>query len=179
MADVSSQFSLERAADRLEIQHRVYQYCRGVDRLDYATARDAFHPDAFDDHGYYKGDVDGLLKGIFERHKAVPFSFHLIGNVFIEFSSQDEAMCESYALTWLDAGKTPEDEEKSMLIANRFVDHFTRREGAWRIAKRTVLPVTATTFSGPPPIPTKDWTQPTRDMNDPSQLLRKALGLIV
>jgi hypothetical protein len=142
------QFSLASAADRLEIQHRIYQFCRAVDRLDLEIARDAFHPDAFDNHGAYQGGVDGLFDWVRTRHATLPVSFHHVGNIFIEFSGPDDARCESYVLTWQSV--TPETdimglcgnsgETVELLAAGRYVDHFTRRDGAWRIQKRVSFP---------------------------------------
>jgi len=187
------QFSLERAADRLEIQHRIYQFCRAADRFDLEGARDAYHPDAFDNHGPYKGGVDGLFKWIHERHKTLPFSYHHVGNIYIEFSGPDEAMCESYVLTWqsvlpessmlVDDEKQPGEKEQvfEMLGVGRYVDHFTRRDGAWRIQRRTMVAESAMKV---PEMPGgkkcfgPDWAKGTRDKNDPSQVLRAELGLL-
>jgi SnoaL-like domain len=190
MSDVE-QFSLRRAADRLEIQHRIYQFCRAVDRLDLEIARDAFHPDALDDHGVFKGGVDDLFDWVRRRHADLPFSYHHVGNIFIEFSSDDEAMCESYVLTWqsvspaanilADGGATNGDGRVfETIAAGRYVDHFTRRDGAWRIQKRISFPESAMIV--PEPSSGKlsfgtQWAKPTRDRSDPSQRLRALLGL--
>ncbi len=182
---LTDQFSLQRAMDRLEIQHRIVQFFRGVDRLDFDAVRDCYHPDGYDDHGAYKGGVDGFIDWLRIRHVTVPISFHHIGNIHIEFTGADEAICESYGLTIQSvspqanvlqqgdkAGQTFE-----MLAAGRYIDTFTRRDGAWRILRRITLPEVAyrmpekMTF-GP------EFTKGTRDLTDPSQVIRRELGLI-
>lgn len=174
------QFSMARVADRSEILHRVYQFCRGADRLDLAIALQAFHIDASVHHGPYKGDPAGLLNGIAERQRTLPFSFHQVGNVLIEFSGPDDAMSEAYVLVWQSRPADGDGKNTEMLAASRYVDHFTRREGAWRIQNRTTIPGTTMTIPaaseghmlfGP------EWAKGSREDNDPSQVLRRQLGI--
>jgi hypothetical protein len=184
---MNNDFSLEHVADRMEIQHRIYSYSRGVDRLDLELAKSAFHPDAIDDHGVYKGNVEGMIEWIKERHKTIPLSFHSIGNIFIEFAGPDDALCESYCFVWQTV--TPESslfakEENNepagiyeTLTINRYVDHFTRRDGAWRIQKRTTVVESWMQVPGSPNEIGSEWTESRRDLNDVSQLLRAKLGI--
>jgi hypothetical protein len=180
----TGQFGIERTRDRLEITHRVHQFCRGVDRLDLELARGAFHPDAIDNHGVTKGSVDDLMAWIAERHKSVPFSYHHVGNIFIEFVGPDDAMCESYVLTWQSAPEAdgaPGGGERvpEMLAAGRYVDHFSRRHGEWRIQTRVSFPesVGLIEFTSNPFVADPGWAHGTRDADDPSQVLRQELGL--
>lgn len=182
------QFSARRTDDRLEIQHRLYQYCHGVDRLDFAQVREAYHADAYDDHGPYKGDVDGLIQWMHDRHPKIDLCLHYICNVLIDFTDQDSASCESYAIcihTYA-AGASPfpsEDPEstiksQTMLSSYRYVDHFTRREGRWRIQKRIVvnelINVQPTSTVGNVQIP-MSLALGQRGRDDPSEILRSQL----
>lgn len=176
------QFSPARMADRMEIQHRIYQFCRAADRYDPESARSAFWPDAFDNHGVYQGDVDGLFAWITERHAALQFSYHHVGNIFIEFAGEDDAFCESYVFTWQSTGPKGADGSRGpeMMAAGRYVDHFQRRAGRWRIFRRTSFgdafaTVSSADVSGLLSHP--GWARGTRDMNDPSFILRRELGL--
>ena len=47
-----------RLRDRHEIQECLFRYVRGVDRRNWDLVRSAYHPDAYDDHGNYKGNID-------------------------------------------------------------------------------------------------------------------------
>lgn len=47
---------LQHVRDRQAIHDVVMLYCRGVDRCDEAIVRSAYHADAFDDHGYWRGN---------------------------------------------------------------------------------------------------------------------------
>lgn len=146
-------YSPERLADRARIQDQVYRWCRAIDRLDYDEIRGVFHSDAIDDHGPFKGDVDGLIEWIRTRHQHIVSSMHLVGNMLIEFAGPGTAVCESYVtclqrysaegaagLAQLAGGGTEiAGHATDLLIVVRYVDRFERRDGDWRIAARTVV----------------------------------------
>lgn len=118
-------------------------------------------------------------------------SFHSLGQTFIEFAGPDDAMAETYYLAWQSVtpganvmGVDPRDDtsadEYEMLSAGRYVDHVTRKDGAWRIQKRVtvvdssmVVPMPA---SGPIRFPI-NWEPSRRDGDDASLRLRRRLGI--
>lgn len=146
-------YSPERIADRVAITDTMYRWCRSIDRLDMAGIRSVFHPDATDDHGAFKGNVDALVDWVTNRHQTIPFSMHQISNILIEFASEDLALVETYA--WCVQRYPPEARPSLMQLTGgtggasggsidsmscvRYVDRFERREGEWRIARRTVV----------------------------------------
>jgi SnoaL-like protein len=184
------QFTPERLADRAEITQRLQQYSQGVDRRQYSLARDMFHPDAHISHAGYEGDPAGLFEIVEARNKDLEFSFHALLNISIEFGSEDEAVTETYSLSWLtelsgvgeisppnvEPGRTFE-----RLSAARYNDRFTRRNGEWRSEERItaiegslVLPSPETgRFQFPP-----TWKGGRRDFSDPSYVLRRKAGLL-
>ena len=85
MAD-EQDFTLPDIAARMEIIHVMNRWCRAVDRCDWEAIRDVFHPDGHDDHGIYKGDVDGLIAWLSERHKTISRSMHLMGNMPVSYT---------------------------------------------------------------------------------------------
>jgi hypothetical protein len=184
-------YSPERLADRMQIQDTMYRWCRSVDRLDFEAMRGVFHPDAMDIHGAYNGGVDGLVDWIRARHRDIPFSMHAVSNMLIEFAGPDLALVESYvrttqrypaeaaqALAQLAGGKAPEG-AMDLLTCSRYVDRFERRDGAWKILKRTlvadwkqVVPVPADA-----PRPVAGWESGRRSQDDFVFRERQALGL--
>src|SRR5215210_6467344 len=62
---------IRRLIDRAGIQDLMARYARSVDRRDWDAVRSTFHPDAHDDHGDYKGDVDGFITWVSERHAKI------------------------------------------------------------------------------------------------------------
>jgi hypothetical protein len=186
------QFSLERLAARAEIQDVIYRWCRAVDRCDWHALPDIFHPDARDNHGIYIGDIDGLTAWLSERHKSITRSAHFVTNILIEFTDNDNAVVETYALALQrypgDAGKSTRaaiaggvdvgDQAFDMLISGRYIDHFQWRE-EWKILDRTVifdnsvlLPVAAAAAQLG-----SDWAISKRDQSDPMWALREKHGL--
>jgi hypothetical protein len=183
-----NQFTAERVAARQEIQHRVLQFCRAVDRLDLDLAREAFHADALDDHGAYKGDIDGLVTWVRERHKTLRYSCHHVGSIYVEFAGDQDAFVESHVWVWqsvtpnariFDIPGAPADGEFELLSPGRYVDHFTLRDGAWRIQRRVTLSESAMAVpgGGGADASAVGFASPTRDADDPAEQLRIKLGL--
>lgn len=189
---MSNDYSLERIADRMQIQDTMYRWCRSVDRLDFELMKTVFHPDATDAHGAYDGGVAGLMDWIRNRHRDIPFSMHAVSNLLIEFAGPDLALVESYvrttqrypaeaaqALAQLAGGKAPEG-AMDLLTCSRYVDRFERRNGEWKILKRTlvadwkqVVPVAA---DAPKAVP--GWESGVRSQEDFVFRERKAMGLV-
>lgn len=181
-----------RLADRFAIQECLFRYVRGVDRRDWALVRSAYHPDAHDDHGNYKGGIDGFIDSLVARHATIEQSMHVVGNVVIEFDGPDGALVEAYFIThqrlspsagdarlaYLRGGAVgPEDAVETEVIG-RYVDRMTRREGAWKIAHRQVVFEVFRGQVAPAGGGLRDnWVVSRRDGSDPIELSRRELGL--
>ncbi|GAA4332997.1 nuclear transport factor 2 family protein [Pigmentiphaga soli] len=186
-------YSPARIADRMAIQDTMYRWCRAVDRLDFDGIRSVFHPDAIDRHGPFEGSVDGLVEWIRERHRAIPFSMHQISNILIEFAGPDLALVETYvrtvqrypaeakaALAQLSGGAQGRDGlGADLFTCSRYVDRFERRDGEWRIARRTLVQDWKQIVDVPAdaPRPREGWLVGRRDRQDPLYLERAELGL--
>jgi SnoaL-like domain len=143
----------QRLLDKEAIRETMCRYARGVDRRDYDLVRSVYHPDAFDDHGTYKGGVDGLIEWIARRHATIEQSMHTLCNSTIEFLSDDVAVSETYLITtqrypaeaketiqaWVGDMKVGANERLSVTMYARMIDRFERRAGEWKVAKRTVI----------------------------------------
>jgi SnoaL-like domain len=171
--------------DRIAIHDLMARYASAVDRRDWARVRDTFHPDAHDDHGEYKGGVDGFIAWVSQRHADVSHSMHFLGNCLIEFASADVAMVETYfiakqtiprgggpASTMLserkDGGGGSEAE-----IWGRYIDVAEKRKGEWRTVKRVVAfdVMHAGPLSSLALKPT--WARSRRDQSDPLHAMRE------
>ena len=147
------QYSPARIADRFMIQDLMYRWCRAVDRLDKQGMLDIFHPGAIDSHGPYIGAAEGLVDWILVRHKPIATSSHFIGNLLIEFVTEDLALVESYVrtiqqyppegkaqLAQLTGGASGNPEAATdMFTSSRYMDRVERRNGEWRIARRDLI----------------------------------------
>ena len=167
-----------RLADRIQIQDCLFRYARGVDRKDWNLVRSAYHADAHDDHGEYKGGVEGFIESLARRHSTIEQSLHLIGNVVIEFDAEDSALVEAYFTTHQRDAPLPDHTSVEVEAIGRYIDRMVRRGGDWRIARRTVVLEVlrrhpAREGGGLP----DGWVRARRDGHDPLEISRRALGL--
>ena len=182
---------LERLANRAEINDVMFRYARGVDRRDWQSVRACFHDDATDDHADFKGAIDEFIPWVSKMHAALPDSCHFLGNSLIEFASETKAVVETYFFAVLRLG-AQSGQHRAMLasgsedaatgdtdldVIGRYVDHFEKRDGAWRIARRVVV------FDRTRTQPTQDsplkphWALGRRDGDDPIYAWRRQAGL--
>ncbi|WP_345540629.1 nuclear transport factor 2 family protein [Variovorax defluvii] len=130
-------------SDRVAIRDVMGRYARAVDRGDFELLRSVFHADGYDDHGPYKGGVDGFIHWLKERFTDDAPMQHFLGNSLIEFADANLALVETYYV----ASRPPKGGEvKSgqegfyVLSWGRYVDRFERRGAEWRVAyRRTVV----------------------------------------
>jgi hypothetical protein len=187
------QYSPARIADRFMIQDLMYRWCRAVDRLDRQGMLDIFHPGAIDSHGPYTGPAEGLVDWILQRHEPIAVSSHFIGNLLIEFVTEDLALVESYVrtiqqyppegkaqLAQLTGGASGDPEAAmDMFTSSRYMDRVERRHGEWRIARRDLIqdwkqlvPVQFKALQ-----PHEGWIIGRRDGQDALEGARRELGL--
>lgn len=128
---------LEELLAKQAIMEVLHSYCRGVDRLDVDLVRDIYHEDAFDDHGYWSGRGHDFAPFVVNRLRAEnAWTTHSITNALIEVRG-DLALCESQVMVHL---KRRTDGPVIVdVMGARYVDRFSRRDGAWKIDERTVV----------------------------------------
>lgn len=133
----------ERLLDELiakqEIHEVMMRYCRGVNRLDPDLVRSCFQPDAYEDHGAFKGSaVDFSAAFTPERFTAFKSMFHLVGNELVELDG-DRAAHEAY-FVGCHRYEDESGEEMDVFFGGRYLSVFERRNnGHWLIARRTVV----------------------------------------
>ncbi|OZI43233.1 nuclear transport factor 2 family protein [Bordetella genomosp. 4] len=162
------------------IEQNLYRYGRGVDRRDWELVRSAYHPDAYDNHGSYKGDIDGFIASLKKRHAAIERSIHLISNVMVDFIDDDSALVESYftAHQRIAAGVAGDMALDNQSIG-RYLDHVTRRDGLWRIQRRDVVfDFYFTQPAADSPRLTADVSRSRRDADDLLFVRRAELGMV-
>jgi hypothetical protein len=135
---------LEELQAERDIRRVLLKYFRANDRLQLDELAAAYHPDAYDDHGTYKGDVKGLIEWIRNRHRSIVQSMHLAGNSLIELQA-DRARVETYCMlvqherTGCVNLATRQPAIRQFVFGLRYVDRFERRGGDWRIVHRVVV----------------------------------------
>jgi len=129
---------IDEIAARLEIQDVLCTYARGVDRGDHDALASVYHEGATDHHCNFSGPAAEFVQGLVDRAKHDPIvGQHHITNTKIAMDGRDDARVESYFLAFrphVEAG------EKWLAVAGgRYLDHFQRRDGAWKIRARQVV----------------------------------------
>ena len=170
---------LDELLEGERIRSALRRYARGVDRRDWALVASTYHPDGYDDHGGYKGDIPGLLQWLERRHAVIEQSMHFLGNCSVDFLSKTAAIAETYCIvyqrygeearetikTWLGDEPLPAGKKLLAQLACRYVDRFEKREGEWRIARRTVV-MEEVTASTEPVRARPDYAWARRDRSD-------------
>jgi hypothetical protein len=126
--------ALRKLIDRQAIIDCIIKTTRGRDRDDEELFRDAYHPDAVEDHGGYIGGLDGLCGYLDVAMSYFSGYQRYVGNMDIDIDG-DEAHVESYYLITL----RMENSTTLMMSGGRYLDRLEKRDGEWRIATRVVV----------------------------------------
>ena len=122
-----------------QIHNALLSYCRGIDRLDPVAVAAGFHPGAeLRDYGAepmsIETFVDHALASLRKRFSATQ---HRISNTSIDFDRDATgALVETYVLAF---HVSVSDGDTFLHTFNgRYIDRFEERDGAWKIAMRTL-----------------------------------------
>jgi hypothetical protein len=124
-------------AARRDIADAAHRYMRGLDRLDPALQRTAFHDDAWIDCGLMAGDADAFVAFSQDLLAGMEGTQHLLGQVRIEVSG-DTALGECYFQAW-HGTRDEAGQPRDLFIAGRYIDEYACKNGEWKIAKRTLI----------------------------------------
>jgi len=130
--------TLSRMSAECEIRDVLATYAHAVDRQDWELLRTAFHPDAFDDHGPYRGDVDGLVQFLRAEFARVETSTHTLGQVWCHHHDVATVNAETVASA-VHRHVRRDGSLVDLTFAVRYLDRFERRDGRWAIARRLVV----------------------------------------
>lgn len=121
-----------------EIREVLFRYARGIDRLDFDLVTACYHPDAYDDHGTFKGNVPDFIEMCRNFLPRFVCTQHFMGNMLIEVDG-DVARAETYAVAY-HRQELPDGSGKDDVFGVRYVDRFEKRSaaGPWLIAHRVV-----------------------------------------
>ena len=123
--------------DKQEIYEALMRYCRAIDRCDEELLRTVYHPDAWDDHGTFNGPASEFIPWVMQGlHERFTLTTHIVTNVLIEVEG-DTGHSESYVNSF--HLEQRDGQEWEWVFSGRYVDRFERRNGAWKIARRTTV----------------------------------------
>ena len=131
--DSTLETKLRAMLDRHEIHQVMLRYGRGLDRLDNELARSCYWDDATEDHGHFVGHPDQFIPWADGTSLAFESTQHAILNHFCDLQG-DDAYTETYYQFTGIAKTAPH-----FGSVGRYIDHFQRRNGEWRIANRVTI----------------------------------------
>lgn len=129
--------SLETLLAEAEIRDVHLRFCRANDRRDEKLMRSCFHPDAVIEL-HKTLDVDAFIslgKAILSQYTV---TWHNTGNQLVEVDG-DSAWAEHYTISSHRIAADDQGPERDLIAYGRYIDRMERREGSWRIAKRTLI----------------------------------------
>lgn len=138
-----TQTDREAAIDELlakqEIRDALMRYSRGIDLLDPDLVKSAYHPDAYDDHGTFKGNAFEFAEHVMVGLSNLTCTEHFLGNSHIEVDG-DRAYSETYHVAYHRIPAGDDGVATDFTWGGRYVDVFERRDGGpWLILHRTVV----------------------------------------
>jgi len=131
--DLAVENKLRDMLDRHEIWQVLQRYGRGLDRFDRDLVRSCYFDDAIDDHGSFVGKVEDFTDWAIEVSRSCISHHHNVLNHYCELDG-DDAYCETYFLCIRVVASPPH-----RMSMGRYIDHFQRRKGEWRIANRVTV----------------------------------------
>lgn len=149
--------AVQELLDKQAIAEVMITYCRALDRLDEELLRSVFHPDSQHNHGFKGPSSDPGAKGKdgqpgdFVGHalqvlRGMTRAHHQLGNILIEVQPGGTvAYTEAYFTAYerMRAKGDPKaapnawDTEMDMWVGGRYMDRMEKRNGVWKIARRT------------------------------------------
>jgi hypothetical protein len=132
--DAELERKLRELIDRQDIWSLLLRYGRGIDRLDRALIRSCYWDDAIDDHHTFVGSADAFIDWAFAFSRDYnTVHHHGVNNHYVELDG-DDAHGETY-YTFIGANRQP----PHLLSIGRYIDHYQRRDGVWKIANRVCV----------------------------------------
>jgi hypothetical protein len=166
--DVGRDPAVQEMLDKAAIREVLWRYCRGVDRRDPDIVSSCYHPDAHDDHVGHVYTGGSVGQGLVDwMNEIMVKTSHNITTNTIEVDG-DSAGSESYTTSMHVTKGQGGAEDRLMLSVARYVDRFERRDGAWKISSRLVVPEFTSLVSAQlfpfEPLATQDRTDPSYEV---------------
>jgi hypothetical protein len=122
--------------DREKIRDCLARVSRGLDRRDPDLLRAGYWPDATDDEGVSTVSVDELVAWVAPGDPAMVLTAHTLGQSLIDLRD-DTAFVETHVLAYHRVAV--DGEERDVVLGGRYLDRLDKRDGQWRISRRTLI----------------------------------------
>jgi len=162
--------TLDELASESEIRDIHIRYCRANDRRDEELMRSCFHPDAVIEL-HEPLSVEAFLAMGRQVLGLFSVTWHNTGNQLVEVDG-DAAWAEHYTISSHRIPARDTGPERDFVVSGRYVDRMERRDGVWKIARRTMLVDFTRTDVVAPGEPGMGGKAGARDRTDPSYTWR-------
>jgi hypothetical protein len=128
---------LQVLLDQKACEDVVLRYGRTLDWLDQAGQEECFWPDAEIDYGFFRGTGEEWVPVVMAVEASSVRRWHLSTGIMVQVQGSS-AKSECYGLS----EGTVEDEQGNLvdtLFGGRYLDELEKRDGQWRISKRTYI----------------------------------------
>ena len=120
------------------ITEQIYNYSRGLDRMDKELALSVWHSDAtVDIGGNAKMTGPEWIESAWQTHEKITSHAHTMANIQIKVTG-NTAVSESYFIASLHAEPTQESANTS-LIRGRYVDSWSHKNDRWAMDHRRII----------------------------------------
>ena len=128
---------LQELLDKKACEELVYRYSRTQDWLDTPGQHSCFRPDADIDFGFFQGNGHDWVEMVMPHEQAAIRRWHLCTAAMIQVNG-DHAKGECYGIA-VGTGLDENGNAVDRMYGGRYLDEFERRDGEWRISKRTYI----------------------------------------
>ncbi len=128
---------IQALLDRQACEDVLIRYGRTLDWLDEAGQTACYWPDAAIDYGFFRGSALDWVPVVMGLEAASPRRWHMTSGIIVDVDG-DKAKSESYGLS-LGSSKNEAGELIAMIFGGRYLDELEKRDGHWRISKRTYI----------------------------------------
>jgi hypothetical protein len=137
--------NIDELLARSEITEQILRYFRAIDRCDRALLESVFHEDSMHDHGPYQGPSIQFCNFALELLQQLDRTMHHAGNILIDMIDSENALSETYCIAYhriaagVEVAAFPDHDnsiDEDVWIGLHYCDHWERRNGKWKIAKR-------------------------------------------
>ena len=131
------QQQLQELLDQKACEDVLMRYGRTLDWLDQTGQEECFWPDAEIDYGFFQGSGEEWVPVVMAVESSSVRRWHVSTGVTVQVQG-DRAKSECYGLS----EGTIENEQGELvdtIFGGRYLDEFEKRNGQWRISKRTYI----------------------------------------
>jgi ketosteroid isomerase-like protein len=127
-------YQIRAVIDKAALRDLALRYARAIDRRDAELLRSCYHDDAIDHHGnVFKGTREEFISWQPDIMGQFEVTAHYMLNTDYRLDG-DKAQGELYFIAY---HRTTANAES--IVGGRYLDHYEKRDGTWRIAHRAIV----------------------------------------